>query len=206
MATLTGRLAASVYDAQRADRMIDLAARIAPLVDEGSLDEVRAVFDAEGWLRVSPAVGVDAAVFNARGEILLLRRRDNEHWCMPGGVAEIGQTTAEAALRELWEEAGLRGEVERLLGIFDGPRWGSNSKVHMAHLVYLVRCADLSPVPGVEMLEAGFFGPNALPEPLHAGHDLRVPKCFELARGGRTYFDPASSYGIDMPMHQRPGH
>jgi len=33
---------------------------------------------------------------------------------MPGGTAEIGQTMAQAALRELWEEAGLRGDVERL--------------------------------------------------------------------------------------------
>ncbi len=76
----------------------------------------------------------------------------------------------------------------------------------MAHLVYLVRCDELSPVPGIEMLEAGFFGPDALPEPLHGSHNLCVPRCFELARTGRTYFDPASSYGIEMPMHQRPGH
>ena len=206
MATLTKRFADNVYHAERGDRMLELAARIAALAHDGSLDEVKAIFDAEGWRRVSPAIGVDAAVFNAAGEILLLRRRDNEHWCMPGGVAEIGQATAEAVLRELWEEAGLRGEVERLLGVFDGPRWGSRSKVHMLHLVYLVRCDELTPIPGIEMLEAGFFAPDALPVPLHASHERRVPKCFELVRSGRTYFDPATSYGIAMPMHQRPGH
>jgi 8-oxo-dGTP pyrophosphatase MutT (NUDIX family) len=205
-ATLWKQFAANVYEAERADQAMRLAARIASLVDESSLAEVSAIFGADGWLRVSPAVGVDALVFNERGEILLLRRRDNSHWCMPGGIAEIGQTPAAAALRELWEEAGLRGEVQRLLGVFDGPRWGSRSKVHMMHLVYLVQCTDLKAVPGIEMLEACFFSPDALPEPMQPGHKLRLPVCLEMARTDQTYTDPATTYGLDLPMHQRPGH
>ncbi len=152
-----------------------------------------------------PAVGVDAVVLNADGEILLVQRRDNARWAMPGGIAEIGQTPAEAALRELWEEAGLRGRVARLLGVFDGRLWGSRSKVHMLHFVFLVECADLAPAPGSEMLDARFFPPDRLPEAMHHGHDRRVPKCIRLAQEGETFFDPAASYGMDLPMHQRPG-
>ena len=206
MATLGMRFAENVYEAERAERMMELAAQVAALVDEQSAEEIHELFAADHWLRVSPAIGVDAAVFDTSGGILLLRRRDSWLWAMPGGLAEIGQTPAEAVLRELWEEAGLRGEVKRLLGIFDGPRWGSRAKVHLLQLVFLVECADLTPVPGIEMLEARFFGAAGLPEAMHPGHDARVPKCIELARGGETYFDPASSYGIELPMHQRPGH
>jgi 8-oxo-dGTP pyrophosphatase MutT (NUDIX family) len=205
-ATLWKQFAANVYEAERADQAMGLAARIAALADEGTADEIRAIFSAEGWRRVSPAVGVDNLVLNAQGEVLLLQRRDNAHWCMPGGISEIGQAPADAALKELWEEAGLRGEAVRLLGVFDGPRWGSRTKVHMIHLVYLVRCDDLTTAPGIEMLDARFFPPDALPQPMHAGHGQRVPVCLELARTGQTYADPASTLHAEaLPMHQRPG-
>lgn len=204
MATLGEQFASNVYEVERAHRMVELAAKVAALADEGSLADVRAIFDAEPWHRVSPAIGVEAAVFDARGDILLVQRKDNTRWAMPGGIAEIGQTPAEAALRELWEEAGVRGEVRRLLGVFDGRLWGSQSKVHLIHFVFLVACAEQEPVPGVEMLDARFFAPDALPDALHRGHGERVPKCCALARTGETFFDPAVSTNADMPMHQRP--
>jgi hypothetical protein len=59
-------------------------------------------------------------------------------------------------------------------------------------------------VPGIEMLEARFFSPDALPEPISPGHDRWVPLCIELARSGGTYVDPAASYGVELPLHQRP--
>lgn len=204
MATLGKHFAANVYEAERADRLMELAAKVAALADEGLPEEVRAVFTAEPWTRVSPAVGVNAAVFNADGEILLARRKDNGRWVVPGGIAEIGQTPAEAALRELWEEVGLRGRATRLLAVFDGRRWGSRAKVHMIHLLFLVDCEDLSPVPGIEMLDAGFFRADRLPRDMHHGHDRGVLKAFGLWRSGETFFDPAASYEVAMPMHQRP--
>jgi 8-oxo-dGTP pyrophosphatase MutT (NUDIX family) len=206
MATVGKHFVANVYEVERAHRLMELAAKVAALADEGTLEDVRTIFAAEPWLRASPAIGVDAAVFNADGEILLVRRRDNQRWAMPGGLVEIGQTPAESVLRELWEEAGLRGRVVRLLGLFDGRFWGSRSKVHLLNLVFLVECAELVPVPGIEMLDARFFPPEAFPHDMHHGHDVRVPKCIEMLHSGETYFDPSASYQADMPVHQRPAH
>ena len=59
-----------------------------------------------------------AVVLNERREALLVRRRREPHlgmWCLPMGFAESGETIAEAALRELHEEAGIIGHVLRLL-------------------------------------------------------------------------------------------
>ena len=204
MATLGKHFAHNVYEVERAHRIVELAAKVAALADEGTLAEVRAVFDTEPWQRASPAIGVEAAVFDARGDILLVQRKDNAQWATPGGIAEIGQTPAEAALRELWEEAGLRGTVRRLLGVFDGRFWGSQSKVHIIHLVFLVECVEQSPVPGIEMLDTRFFAPTMLPAEMHKGHGERIPKCVELLRTGETFFDPAISTDAAMPMHQRP--
>ncbi len=206
MATVAKYFAGNVYEVERAERLMELAAKVAALVDEGTPEEVRAVFMAEPWLHASPVIGVEAAVFNAGGEILLVQRKDNGRWAMPGGLAEIGHTPAEAVLRELWEEAGLRGRVTRLLGLFDGRYWKSPSKVHLVHLVFLVDCADLAPAPGIEMLDAGFFTPDHLPAAMHNGHAERVPVCIQALHSGETFFDPSASYDADLPMHQQPDH
>lgn len=204
MATIHKRFAENVYHAERADHLMQLAAKVAALADENPPEIVQQIFNGDPWLRFSPAIGADAAVFNPAGEILLIQRKDNAHWAMPGGLVEIGQTLAQAALRELWEEAGLRGRAVRLLGIFDGRQWGSRFKVHLVHPVFLVECDDLTPSPGIESLDARFFSRNALPTEMHAGHELRVPKCFDLVQQPTTYFDPADSYTGDLPLHQRP--
>jgi len=192
----------NIYESERAHRMMELAAKIAALADERPLAEVKAIFEQDPWLRVSPAVGVDAFVLNEMGEVLLIQRADNQHWATPGGLAEIGHTFAETAVLELWEEAGMRGRVERLLGIFDGRTWGSRAKVHLINMTFLVHCDDLTPVPGVEAVDAQFFARDSLPQPLHPGHDRRIPKCFELLDQG-TYFDPAAADSLTLPMHQR---
>ena len=103
MATIGKHFAHNIYEVERAHRIMELAAKIAAMADDEPLEIIKAVFDAEPWRRYSPAIGAEAAVFNAKGEILLIQRSDNQSWAMPGGVAEIGQTLSEAVLRELWK-------------------------------------------------------------------------------------------------------
>lgn len=204
MATIGKHFAGNIYEVERAHHIMALAAEIAALADEDlTPDEVRAVFDTESLERVSPVIGIDAAVFDPQGRILLIQRRDNAHWAMPGGLSEIGDTFAQTAVKELWEEAGMRGDVRRLLGIFDARLWGSRFKGHLINMVFEVACDDLTPSPGVECLDAGYFGADALPAPLHPGHDTRVPEVF-TRRERDAYFDPADSRGQSMPMFQRP--
>lgn len=203
MASIGRRFAANVYETERAHRIMELAAQVAALAEGSPVEEVRAHFEVEPWQRFSPALGVDAAVIDPAGRVLLIQRKDNAHWALPGGIAEIGQTAAESALKELWEEAGLRGEIVRLLGLFDSRRWNSWAKVHMWNLTFLVECADLTPSPGIECLDARFFPPDALPDPMHSSHAPRLAQALQALRSGTTYFDPGTSIGTEMPMEQR---
>lgn len=201
IAALGGHYAANAYEADRADRTMEVAVKLAALAEAAPPEAVRPHFriEAESWPRASPAVGVDAAVFDRDGRILLVFPKGNVGWAMPGGLADVGETPTEAALRELWEEAGLRGRATRLLGLFDGRRLGSRSKVHLLHLVFLVECEPLQPSPGVEIDDVGFFSPDDLPRPMRPGHERGVAKVVDILRGPTTYFDPADSSAPTSP-------
>jgi 8-oxo-dGTP diphosphatase len=59
-----------------------------------------------------------AVVLDPKRQVLLIKRKNEPRrglWCLPMGFAELGETIAHAALRELEEEAGIRGRVTRLL-------------------------------------------------------------------------------------------
>lgn len=55
-------------------------------------------------------LGAGGVVFNAKREVLLLRDRMG-FWVFPKGHPEPGESLEEAAVREVWEETGVRAEV-----------------------------------------------------------------------------------------------
>jgi 8-oxo-dGTP pyrophosphatase MutT (NUDIX family) len=113
---------------------------------------------------------------------------------MPGGLAEVGETWAIAAERELWEEACVRGKASKLIGIFDSKIWKEGSNVHMHMAVFLVESDHPSPSVTAEATEVGFFGEHDLP-PLTPGHHIRVPFIFKLIGGEEEmpFFDRTAS-------------
>lgn len=62
-----------------------------------------------------------AIVTDEHGRILLIKRRDNTLWALPGGGHEIGETIEQTAVREVKEETGLDVEVTGLSGIYTNP-------------------------------------------------------------------------------------
>ena len=178
------------HDRERYDRIRQVAARLAGLVESSPVDAFLHHFQGDLFdQRVSPLSTVDAVV--VRGEaILLIKRHDNGLWALPGGLVEVNQTLAEAVLRELLEETGLKGKIVRLLGVFDSRLWASREKVHLHHTLFQVEADDQSPERTREATEVGFFEAQSLP-PLSPGHDTRVPFVFKLLKGETAvpYFD-----------------
>ena len=64
--------------------------------------------------------GAGALVINNLGEVLLIRRSDNGKWAVPGGAVELGENVEHTAIREVFEETGLRIEKLKLLGVYSG--------------------------------------------------------------------------------------
>jgi 8-oxo-dGTP pyrophosphatase MutT (NUDIX family) len=62
-----------------------------------------------------------AAVRNATGQVLLVRRIDDGNWELPGGRIEVGETAQQAVLREVAEESGITIEITTLSGVYSDP-------------------------------------------------------------------------------------
>ena len=65
---------------------------------------------------------VNVIVTNSDREVLLIQWSDNRHWALPGGATDLGESMAQAAVRETKEETGIDCEVTGLVGIYTDPK------------------------------------------------------------------------------------
>ncbi len=64
---------------------------------------------------------MSAFVLDDAGRLLMIRRTDNDLYAIPGGGQEVGETVAQAVVREVAEETGIDVEVTDLIGIYSNP-------------------------------------------------------------------------------------
>ena len=102
----------------------------------GSLAGARELLELETG-PATPKVDVRAAVFRG-GRILLVKEPDDGGWSVPGGWADVGETAAEGAVREVYEESGYRVRAVRLISAYDRDRHGHPPiPYHVYKLVFL---------------------------------------------------------------------
>jgi ADP-ribose pyrophosphatase YjhB (NUDIX family) len=69
-----------------------------------------------------PVTGTSIIPILPDGQIVLVRRRDNGQWALPGGMVNWGQNLETTVQRELVEETGLElVGIRRLVGIYSEP-------------------------------------------------------------------------------------
>ena len=91
----------------------------------------------QSWFRLtrSMTLGVRGIVENEEGEVLLVRHTYTRGLYFPGGGVEKGETSMQALIRELAEEAGVQPvPVPRLLGIYSNHRVFANDHVVLYHI------------------------------------------------------------------------
>jgi ADP-ribose pyrophosphatase YjhB (NUDIX family) len=93
-------------------------------------------------------------------EVLLCRRAIEPRygkWTLPAGFMEIGETTADGAIRETIEEAGAHIALGPLFTVIDVPH------VEQVHIFFQARLLDALFEPGEESLEVRLFREHLIP-------------------------------------------
>jgi ADP-ribose pyrophosphatase YjhB (NUDIX family) len=95
------------------------------------------------------------------GDKILLCKRNIEprlgKWTLPAGFLELGETTAQGAVRETIEEAGAQIEMQGLFSVI------SVARVGQVHLFYRARLLSDQFDPGIETMEARLYAEHEIP-------------------------------------------
>ncbi len=195
---------ASLYERERFEEVLRVAADIRTTAEEAALDEVevRRASDhfLQEWLSnigegvpgyVTPKVAVGAVVGNEGGEILLVQRADSGLWLYPTGWADAGYSAAEVAVKEVREETGIECEPVQLLAVIDGQRAGFS---RFAMYLILFHCRATGGELQMHPLEAsdlGWFHRDHLP-PHTVAAEFWAPFAFAAIDGHHAtpVFDP----------------
>lgn len=78
------------------------------------------------------------AIIEEDERILLCHGKGRENWFFPGGHIEEGESAPEALLRELAEELGVTGVVERFWGACENKFERDGEVTHEINLVFAV--------------------------------------------------------------------
>jgi 8-oxo-dGTP pyrophosphatase MutT (NUDIX family) len=132
--------------------------------------------------------------FDDSGRVLLGRSATGL-WSTIGGAIEPGETPADAAVREFWEETGALVSIVRVLGVFGGPEffgdYPNGDRIAWTSIAFEARIIAGEVRPDhIELDQLSWFAPEAVPE-LPMSPASRIVTLQAL--GGRS-----------TPIHQAP--
>ncbi len=162
------------FDLERYQELESLSIEMLAHLSSHPPEAVKGLFVTPGY--PTPKTDVRCGVFRD-DQILLVRERSDGKWALPGGWADEQSSPAQSAEREVWEEAGLRVDVRKLVALRDGASYPPKRVDHIYKLIFLgeysepnhpdvpesVESED-SAAENIEISEVGFFYLDALPD------------------------------------------
>jgi 8-oxo-dGTP pyrophosphatase MutT (NUDIX family) len=133
-------------------------------------------------------VGARGVVIDDQHRLLLIQRSDNHRWAIPAGAMELGESIEECAIRETFEETGLRATSLTPFAFYTRYTYTNEyghtyQQILMSFRIYswegeLVRQTE-------ESIDAAFFPLDALPGPKSFILDETLADLAEFERTGR---------------------
>lgn len=118
-------------------------------------------------------IGVRAVVIDRDGKLFLVKHSYADGWYLPGGGVEVGETLREALARELAEEGNIELLAPPVLhAVYFHPAYSVRD--HIALFVVRDFRQTSKPTPNNEIVDHGFFPPDALPSDTTAGSRARI--------------------------------
>jgi 8-oxo-dGTP pyrophosphatase MutT (NUDIX family) len=130
-------------------------------------------------------------VIDPAGRVLLLQVFDpakpsSLHWITIGGGIDYGEETAQAAIRELWEETGIKASARELIGpvwqrtaefSFDGMRYRQEEDYYVLNVGEVqVSLANLDPIERETVTGYRWWGREELAATTEAFFPAELPE------------------------------
>lgn len=136
----------------------------------------------------APRAGV-SVLCHREGRALVIKRGRapyKDHWSLPGGLIELGETLKEAAARELLEETGVTAALGAPVETFDSIQRDDTGKV-ATHFILTVFCAAYvsgTPSAGDDASDLDWLLPEELAgRPTTPGTPERIRRLLDAAAG-----------------------
>src|SRR5215212_248439 len=149
------------YDIERYKRLQEITAEMIASQSEIEMELVLKSFSMQAGY-ITPKVDVRGAVIKD-GKILLIQERADDRWAMPGGWADLGNSPASVAEREVWEESGYRVRAQKVVAVMDANRIEPFEFYHAYKIIFLCTLLEGEPHTSYETLAVDFFDPDHLP-------------------------------------------
>jgi 8-oxo-dGTP pyrophosphatase MutT (NUDIX family) len=111
-------------------------------------------------------VGARGVILDEQRRLLLIQRSDNRRWAIPAGAMELGESMQECAIREVWEETGLKATSLTPFAFYSAYTY-TNDYGHTYQQILMSFRIDSWEGELLrqteESLDAGFFALDALP-------------------------------------------
>jgi ADP-ribose pyrophosphatase YjhB (NUDIX family) len=156
------------FDKLRYERLRELSAELMAHGSGTDTEKVLELLRAESGY-ATPKVDVRGAAFRD-GKILMVREISDGNWTLPGGWADVNQSAAECAVREIWEESGFEARPLKLAAVRDYAKSGHPPRAlhYVYKMFFLCEITGGNARPSNETSEVAFFARGALP-PLSLG-------------------------------------
>jgi ADP-ribose pyrophosphatase YjhB (NUDIX family) len=128
-----------------------------------------------------PVPTVDVIIEVGERIVLIRRKHPPPGWALPGGFMDAGEKARDAAVREAFEETGLRVNLTDLLGVYSDP--ARDPRRHTVSAVYIGK-AEGTPSGADDAAEARLFSERDLPSPLAFDHAQILADYFRFRKTG----------------------
>jgi ADP-ribose pyrophosphatase YjhB (NUDIX family) len=149
--------------------------------------------DPEAPAANSMVPSTNVIIENDDDEILMIRRSDNGNWALPGGAIDLGESLAQAAVRETKEESGIDCKVIDVVGIYTDPKhiilYTSNGEARQEFsIVVRARATGGELTPSSESTEVRWIPRSELADlTMHRSMRRRIE--YYLENPGTPYID-----------------
>ncbi|MDD5774094.1 MAG: NUDIX hydrolase [bacterium] len=88
----------------------------------------------------TPSVAVDILIKGKDNSFIMIKRKNppyKNYWALPGGFVDVFETVEEAAVREAKEETCLDVKLEKIIGVYSGPK--RDPRRHVVAILFLAK-------------------------------------------------------------------